>query len=294
METKLSMKRIIRIVTLTAVAGFILASGPRLAAEELYDSLLFGETEADPAAGAATAAAAAAAASQTATSTNLPPKPHWQTSASAGVTLTRGNTKTFLGTLGLLSNGKWDRNEANLGADFTYGEAEDKTIGKNIKNAEQEHAFGQYNHLFSERLFGYARIEGLHDDIADVNYRVTVSPGGGYYFIKNPNMSLRGELGPGFIFQKQSDHVHNYATLRVADRFEFKFKDHAHLWQMLEYLPEVERFKNYIVNAEIGVESQLTKKMSLRTFLNDCYHNVPAFNREKNDAKLVAALAYKF
>ncbi len=235
-----------------------------------------------------------AAAEPAAAAAAVPPKSPWQTSAAAGLTLTRGNTKTFLGTLSILSNGKWEKEEANLGADFTYGQNEDKTPGKLGKNAGPEHAFGQFNRLFHERLFGFVRADGLHDPISAVDYRVTLSAGAGYYVIKNEKMSLRGEVGPGFIFQKQAHHIHNYPTLRVAERFEYKFSATAHLWQSAEFLPEVEHVRNYIVNAEVGVESALTKKLSMRTSLQDTYHNVPAPGLQKNDAKLIAALAYKF
>jgi putative salt-induced outer membrane protein YdiY len=58
----------------------------------------------------------------------------------------------------------------------------------------------------------------------------------------------------------------------------------------------VDHFKNYIVNFEVGIEADITadKKFTLRTFLQDTYNNIPATGRKKNDAKLVAALAYKF
>ena len=63
-----------------------------------------------------------------------------------------------------------------------------------------------------------------------------------------------------------------------------------------EWLPQVDKFKNYIINAEIGIESDLRtdKKLSLRTYLQDTYNSVPATGRKKNDVKLVAAIAYKF
>ena len=46
--------------------------------------------------------------------------------------------------------------------------------------------------------------------------------------------------------------------------------------------------------AELGVESGLTKQVSLRVYLQDTYDNEPAPGREKNDFKLIAGVAYKF
>lgn len=215
-------------------------------------------------------------------------EPKWEKSAALGLTLTRGNSDTLLFTGNLLANKKWDVHEINLGADATYGENDD------VKSAESLRGFGQYNYLFTERAFGYARLEALHDDIADIQYRVIFSPGVGYYFIKQPNTNLRGEAGPAFIYEKQGDDERGYMTLRLAERFDHKFNEKTKLWQTFEILPQVDDWNNFIINAEIGIETSLTEKLSLRTYLQDTYDNEPAEGREKNDMKLVTALAYKF
>jgi hypothetical protein len=66
------------------------------------------------------------------------------------------------------------------------------------------------------------------------------------------------------------------------------------IWEWVEYLPQVEDFGNYILNAEIGVESSLSKALSLRVYVVDTYNSVPAPGRKKNDVKLVAALGVRF
>lgn len=216
-----------------------------------------------------------------------PPK-LWDTSAAVGLTLTRGNSKTFSFNGNVQAARKWDKNELNLGADATYAENDGD------KSADNYRAFVQYNRLFGERLFAYARVEGLHDEIADVAYRVTISPGGGYYFIKSATASLRGEIGPGFVLEKQGGKSDSYVTLRLAERYDQKISERVKVWQTLEFLPQVDRFENFIINAEIGLETALSTHLSQRTYIQDTYHSKPAPGREKNDVKLVAAIAYKF
>ena len=63
---------------------------------------------------------------------------------------------------------------------------------------------------------------------------------------------------------------------------------------MPKCLPQVDKFSNYILNAEAGIETAITKKLSQKTYLQDSYHSEPAPGRLKNDMRLVAALAYKF
>ena len=241
------------------------------------------------------AAAALTASAQAPTPTPAPAPvpvpvkvPAWDTSAALGFTLTRGNSDTLLLTGNILTAKKWDKNELSFGSDGAYGE------NNGDKNAESLHGFGQYNRLFTERIYGYLRLDGLHDAIADVDYRFTFGPGVGYYFIKEENTKLSGEFGPAFIVEKLGDTTKGYLTLRLAERFEQKLNARAKIWQTLEILPQVDDFNNYILNAELGVETSLTDKLSLRTYLQDGYDNQPASGRDKNDLKLVTAIAYKF
>ena len=217
-----------------------------------------------------------------------PDKTAWQISAALGLSVTKGNSDTLLFTANVQAGRKWAKNEVSLGADAAYGE------NNSAKNVERYHAFAQYNRLLTERLYTFGRADFLRDTIADLGYRVTLSPGFGYYFIKDEKSRLSGEAGPGFVFERQGNANDNYVTLRLAERFEHKFTAHTRLWQAMEFLPQVDDFNNYIINAEIGLETDLTDKMSLRTFLQDTYDNVPAPGRKKNDLKLVTAIAYKF
>jgi putative salt-induced outer membrane protein YdiY len=221
--------------------------------------------------------------------TNVPPhKAVWENSVSLGLTATAGNVNSALATGNFRTHMKMPLDEWNLGVDAAYGEV------SSIKNNETLHGFIQYNHLYSERWYGYARGDALHDAIADVAYRFTFSPGAGYYFIKKKETSLAGEAGPAILYEKLDDEYHTYPTLRLAERFEHKFDEHARLWQSVEFLPPFTDPRAFLVNAEVGVETPLSKHLSLQTYVQDNYANRPAPGFEDNDVKLVSALAVKF
>ena len=234
--------------------------------------------------------AAGAAFAQGPAVTNEPPKsPPWDISAAAGLTLTRGNSKTVLTTANIAANKKWTQNELNLGVDAAYGEGDD------VRNVETLHGFGQYNRLFTDRIFGYLRVEGLHDGIADIDYRLSVGPGAGYYFIKNTDTTLRAEVGPSYVYEQDHNDGHQgYMGLRLAERFEQKLSSTAKLWPSLECVPQVDKFCNYIIPAELDVEAAITQKLSMQTYVQDFHHSEPAAGRQKNDVRLVAGAKYKF
>jgi putative salt-induced outer membrane protein YdiY len=86
-----------------------------------------------------------------------------------------------------------------------------------------------------------------------------------------------------------------FATLRIAEKYERKFYNgNARFWETVEFLPQVDKWSDYLVNSEIGVESAIRKNLSLSVFLDDNYNSEPATARKRNDEKLVSALTYKF
>ncbi len=123
-------------------------------------------------------------------------KPAWESSLGFGFTLTHGNSDTLLATGNIQTHKKTLENEISLGADGAYGQ------NNSVENVNNAHGFSQYNHLFSERFFGYLRADALHDEIADLEYRVTLSPGVGYYFLRQTNTTLAGEFGPAMVFER--------------------------------------------------------------------------------------------
>lgn len=216
------------------------------------------------------------------------PQPAWETLASAGLTLTKGNSDTMLANLGVTTAKKWTGNEISLGANMTYGEA------SGVQNVNNYNAFGQYNRLFSERAYGGLKLTAMKDDIANIDYRFTISPLAGYYFLKSATTQLSAEAGPSYVVEDLGGVSRSYAGLRVGERFEHKFSDAAKLWQTAEFIPQVDRFSQYLFNFELGVDSAITKQVSLRAVLQDNYNSNPALGRKANDIRLITGVAYKF
>jgi hypothetical protein len=215
-------------------------------------------------------------------------QPQWLSTVTFGLTATTGNSDSALVIGAFQTHKKTSEDEWAIEGDGAYGEA------SSVENNETLHGFVQYNHLFSKRWYGYARGDALHDGIADIEYRLTFSPGAGYYFVKNGQTGLAGEAGPAILYEKLDGEYHTYPTLRLAERLDHKFDGHARLWEGVEFLPPITNPDSLLVNAEVGVETPLTKYFSLQTYVQDNYANVPAPGRVNNDVKLVSALAVKF
>jgi putative salt-induced outer membrane protein YdiY len=213
----------------------------------------------------------------------------WSGTLTMGLTVTAGNVNSVLTTGQITSERKSHRNDLILGADGAYGRV------SGVQNVNSVHGSAQNNYTFiDDTWYGYVREDALHDAIADVEYRVTSSVGAGYYFIKNKMTTLSTEAGPSFRTEKLDDESHNYPAARVAENLEHKIDDHAKVWENIEFLPPLTFPDAFLINAEVGVETPLTKKLSLQTYLQDDYANVPAPGYKPNDLKLVSGLVMKF
>jgi hypothetical protein len=226
-----------------------------------------------------------------------PPKQIWESTASLDLALTRGNSDSFLATATINAHRKWENDELLLGAAAGYGNnTTTDSTGQKVtsETVNYARAFGQFNYLFTERFYVGLRLEGLHDEIADINYRVTVSPMAGYYFIKHTNTFLVGEVGPSLVTQDLGGDTSTYIGLRLAERYEYKFAGGARFWESLEWIPQVDEFDNWILNAEIGISAPIYKVLDVRLVAVDTYNNQPAAGREKNDLKLLAGVGARF
>jgi putative salt-induced outer membrane protein len=224
------------------------------------------------------------------------PKNPWKSSVAFGLTIARGNTDTTQASFTGTTQKKWLQNSLIFETDALYGESRIPNEPKQQETAEVLHGYSQYDRVFGDRFYGYGRIDGFHDGIADIKYRLTLSSGLGYYFVTNKTVDVMGEIGPGYIYEQLDGGTERFVTLRIAEKCHYIISPNAKAWETVEFLPQVDNFNNYIVNAELGIEAKLTKgnKLSLRSVLQDSYYNVPAPGRLKNDLKLITSVVYNF
>lgn len=137
--------------------------------------------------------------------TGTPPEPqkyHFLENLTAKIDLnaayTDGNTETS--TLGshLKASLKRKANIYRLEAYANTGEANGE------RTQENWGASYQMDTLWTDDVFGYVRTSLDSDQFAGFDYRAFLGAGAGYYFINDEELSLRGEVGPGYRFSKET------------------------------------------------------------------------------------------
>ncbi|MBM4154719.1 MAG: DUF481 domain-containing protein [Lentisphaerae bacterium] len=214
-------------------------------------------------------------------------------SFNAGLTLTDGNSETLAANASLIAEGeKQGLGSYRIGLEGNYGESTvDEITSTTVGNAK---GFGSVRRTLSDRFYANIDATALHDDIAEIKYRTTLGPGLGVYLVKNDRVGLSFDVGPSYIWETVGAIKDDYLALRAAQRLDVRFSANAKLWESVEYVPDVEDFDSYLVNAELGVEASLTERIVLRLVLQNKYDSTPSTGLEKNDLSLVSGLGVKF
>ncbi len=213
-----------------------------------------------------------------------------KTKLSAGVTLTDGNSKTLQANGSIVIEGeKEGLGSVRAGIEANYGESTIKDEKDTTVNNAR--AFANAKKTITSRTFGYLDGSILQDDIADIDYRLTLGPGLGVYLVKNGKTSLSVEAGPSYIWNKVAGASDDYLALRFAQRLDHVLSATANIWQSVECLPKTDDFNDYLLNAELGVEAAMTTRLNLRLVLQDKYDSTPGAGLKENDLTLIAGIS---
>lgn len=225
-------------------------------------------------------------------------KGSFATKVSVGATLTDGNSKTMQGNASLVTEGeKEGLGSVRAGVEANYGETTTKTkdeagVITEVEDTTVENSrfFAGAKKTITPRTFGAVDASILHDDIAEIDYRATLSPGLGAYLVKNESSSLSMDAGPAYIWEEVDGVADDYLALRFGERLEQVFSKTAKAWQSAEYLPRADDFDDYLLNVEVGAEAAMNNRVSLRIVLQNKHDSTPGEGLESNDLVLIGGV----
>ncbi len=214
----------------------------------------------------------------------------WDKSVNFGLNYTDGNSKTTNIYAGGLVARDYNNNAWRFQADYNYGAAADSADAPKTENKNNFRALADYRRVLENDWFAGAGTAFAHDEIADLQYRVIVSPSAGRYLIRDEQTKFSLEAGPSYVFEKLGEVEEDFAAARIADRLEWEISPTSKFFQFTEYLISFEDSSQYLLNAEVGIESALNSYLSLVISVRDYYINKPAEGRVPNDVITITAL----
>lgn len=246
-------------------------------------------------------AASAAQAASKKKAEEAPAEPAFKTALNVAATLTDGNSETMGVNASLVTEGeKEGLGSIIAGIEGNYAENTVKTVDSegNVHKSddttvENAKAYVNVKKTLTEMTFVGLNASGEYDDIAAIDYRFTLGPSLGFYAIKSDRQSLSLEAGPSYVWEKLDGETDDYLALRFAERYEIHLTKTASLVQSLEYLPKIDDFDRYLLNAEVALDVAINDRLSLRFVVQDSYNSEPAADADENDLSLLAGFGFK-
>lgn len=216
----------------------------------------------------------------------------WDTTIHAGLSLTEGNSETRSVHGGAAVEGT-RRGLGLIRASVDAAYTETTADGQTDETVNQVTAAGEARKDLDDTWYAYGRVDALYDPIAEIDYRITAGPGLGGYLARSETRSLSADAGVAWVEERVDDREDGYAAGRLAQRWERALRQSAKLWQTLEYMPRLDEFEDYLLQAEVGVEAAVNETLNLRVVLKNRYDNRPADGVERNDLALQAGLSLR-
>ena len=219
-------------------------------------------------------------------------KSPWTSSVELGFIRTTGNTETqtLAGKADVVYEvEKW----RHTGHAEGYGtEAKNQATGENEVSAERYQLVGKSDYKFTKRDYVYGLIKLQKDRFSGFEYDHIISAGYGRKAIKQDNMELDLEIGPGERFFKvDGGQADEEAVLRLAGKYWWQITDASKFTQLLST-----DIGESITSSEsiTGIEANINKTLALKfTYTIRHKTKVPAGN-EKTDTETAMTLVYNF
>ncbi|PCJ85788.1 MAG: hypothetical protein COA54_10335 [Thiotrichaceae bacterium] len=218
-------------------------------------------------------------------------KSPWTSAVELGFIRTTGNTETQTSALKadvVYEVDKW----RHTGHAEGYGTESEDTAGNNIVSAERYQLSGKSDYKFNEFDYIFGLVELNKDRFSGFEYEHKVSAGYGRKVIKQEEMELDLEIGPGIRFFKidggESD---DESLLRLAGKYWWQISPNSKFTQDLSV-----DIGGDITSTEsiTGIQANINSTLALKfTYTIRNKSEVPV-NTEKTDTELAMTLVYTY
>lgn len=164
----------------------------------------------------------------------------------------------------------------------------------------------RYDYFFTERVAGFLAIQARHDRFQGLNLRLSVDPGVAYYFVKETDVNLWGEVGYDFQYdilteetlaQGRADDTPREKTetdhnARLFAGYQHTLDTRLKLVTGLEFLKSVIHEDSYRINWNAELQTQLIEDLSLAVGGTTQFNNTPLPGVETLDVTTSLSFVY--
>ncbi|GEM_PF-4848359 len=223
-------------------------------------------------------------------------KKSWDASVALGASQSYGNTE--LSTISLAAEGNYRFSETDRLSglfDWYYSQEKNKTTGLTTLNQRRVRGAAQYDHFFSKKAYGYARVDASGDAKQNLTLRLISGVGAGLQVDKTEKMEWSVEAGLAHTLEdfkgKPSD---DYISARIATKYMRKISSDFTYRLELEWLPSVEDMSDQLLYGKNLLEMNLGRGVKGSFRYEFDYDNTPGNGKDRLDHRFILGLGVSF
>jgi len=218
----------------------------------------------------------------------------------------QGRSTGFDGSLALrgsVADGNTDKVDIGVGVDLGYYD------GVNGYGLELSYSYGEldgevsqdsliydfeYRRDFSDRLYGFAKVQGTLDQLSNIDNDVFVGLGAGYRIYNTNDLQWSVQAGPGYRVSQLSDGLSadiEGGAIGVSSNFYSLIQPGTAFSIDTDIVASEDSTK---VTNLLALTQNVSNQLALRTSLSTTYNSDPVGTDESTDNVLGVSLVYSF
>jgi putative salt-induced outer membrane protein YdiY len=223
----------------------------------------------------------------------VPPK--WKGNATAGYTITRGNSETDTANVNVDVLRRGEKDRITLKGAYLYGRQEDPSTGDDKITQDKWFASTKYDYFFDGKtyVFGTGRLE--RNKTAHLDNRLSIGAGVGYQWVESDAMNLSTEAGLGWLYENYDDEDSSQSDViaQFSYHIDRQLNEHVTALHDLSYYPALEDLSSYFLTTQVELRASITKTVfaSFKIVLD--YDSTPAREAEKTDLTYILGIGVR-
>ena len=212
----------------------------------------------------------------------------WVITALLGGSFAEGNSNARSINTGLEVKRVGERSEVAAGVFGSYGETD------GVVSAQALAADAHYQFDLTKAWFVGIRSDFDHDTLANLEWRVALTPYLGHKLIVRKRSKLSVEAGPSGVVELQGASQKSYLGAYAALKGEHRIGKKTRLYGKVAVLSDSTDWASFLLTTEAGLDQSLSKRLTLKLIGRSTYDSTPAASRQRHDLQIVSALGVTF
>ncbi len=220
----------------------------------------------------------------------LPDPVNWEIRLSTGLSGSEGNSDLFNVHFGSLFKRRSEKSRSTLDSQYIY----ERNNGN--KSKDEWYSDFKYDYFFSKKIYGFSTVRAQQDDIAQLDLRLSLSPGIGYQWIESDELSFSTEIGPAYLYENFSngDGENSEITGRLAYFFDKLLFDRISVYHNTKFFPKAADPTDIYLTTDSGVRTEVTDSLFTEAKVTLEHDTSPAEDAKETDLYYTLGIGLNF